>query len=131
MVSLELNADEKTIQLVMESPNWCKMYLNDKREIFSLGADALEIVISRLLIGFLSVPNRKYFTYQNKKMFSIVNLSEPHSVIAGRDIADGGLELAFLGIDNDKIHTITLTIENKQEWIRKITAFLCEKYVHK
>lgn len=124
MVSLELSADEKKILLVVENLNWCRMYLNDKGEVFSLGADSLEIIISRLLLGFLSVPNRKYFTYQSKKMFSIVNLSDPHSVIAGRDIADSGLELLFLGIDDDKIHTLTLTIENKQEWIRKITASL-------
>lgn len=131
MKSLELHADDKTIRFTVENADWCKMYLNDNEEDFPLGADSLEIILSRLLIGFLSVPDRKYFTYQDKQMFSIVSLSDPHSVIAGRDTADHGLELLFLGIDDDQIHSIVLTIEDKQKWICEIMTFLCKKYVHR
>ncbi len=131
MTSLELHADDKTIRFTVENADWCKMYLNDNEEDFPLGADSLEIILSRLLIGFLSVPDRKYFTYQDKQMFSIVSLSDPHSVIAGRDTVDHGLELLFLGIDDDQIHSLTLTIEDKQKWICEIMTFLCKKYVHR
>lgn len=39
--------------------------------------------------------------------------------------------MRFLGIDNDQIHSIVLTIEDKQKWICEIMTFLCKKYVHR
>ncbi len=100
MEQLNLKVKDKTLQFVIKHPcsesYWCELFLVDETNNIRLGADSLDIILSRLLIAFLPAKNRKFFEYQSQKMFSIINLMEPHFVIAGVERENLGLELILI-----------------------------------
>ena len=96
----------------------------DETNNIRLGADSLDIILSRLLIAFLPAKNRKFFEYQSQKMFSIINLMEPHFVIAGVERENLGLELILIDSNEKIISSIHLFRDNIEEWIENIISFL-------
>ena len=128
MEQLNLKVKDKSLQFVIKHPcsesYWCELFLVDETNNIRLGADSLDIILSRLLIAFLPAKNRKFFEYQSQKMFSIINLMEPHFVIAGVERENLGLELILIDSNEKIISSIHLFRDNIEEWIENIISFL-------
>lgn len=124
MGELELVVNRKGLKLVIENKSWCRVYLIDNEIVVMLGANSLEKIVSKLLIAFVNMENKKYFTYQGIKMFTVLNMMEPHSVIAGKLRNDLGLELVVLDKEGNIVPIVSLLMENIVEWIEKLTIFM-------
>ena len=124
MDELELIVDNKKIKLVVNSKQWCKLYFIQNDNIFKLGADDLGVIISKLMIAFVSNVDRKYVLYKGEQMFTIFCLMEPHTTITGRDINNSGLELFCIKDGGEIIPLVTLSIEDIRRWIIQLTDFM-------
>ena len=78
------------------------------------------------MIGFLSLNNRKFFSYSGMEMFTILNVMGSHAVIAGRGV-DDVLELIFLNTKGEVIPLMCVTDKIKVDWITEIVSFLKTK----
>ena len=88
MDEVELKANDNTIKFVIEKRKWCRIYFVKHNTIIKLGADALDIIIPKLVHAINTDAERKYFLYKEMKIFTILCLMEPHTVIVGRNTHD-------------------------------------------
>ena len=122
---LMLETYEGKIKLVVCDNGWCKMHWISNKEDLLLGADSVEIIISKLLT-FLSEKletERKYFVYKEMKLFTILNLMGPLATIAGMEVDNYGIKLIFLDYKGDVTQLGVLSIEDKKVWIKKLTEY--------
>lgn len=123
MDGIILSVEKKSLKLLPEKNNWCQVYFIGDKDI-RLGANSIDKVISGLLIAFLPHQNKKAFYYGGLKLFTIINLMDSHSVIAGHVKTEDRLELIFLNSEGNVIPMMTLTTEIKADWIVQICTFL-------
>lgn len=124
MDELVLEACEKKIKMIIHNRAWCQMYLLENDNAIILGENSLEIIISKLLNSFVPEKKRKYFIYNNEKLFTVVNLMGSHAVIAAKESEDFGIELIFLSNEGNMIPMVTLYREDIKEWINKLIKFI-------
>ena len=126
---LTLKNGTKSIRFVISYDNysggWCELYFHDGSRELKLGANDEETVFSKLMIGFLSLNNRKFFSYSGMEMFTILYVM-PHAIIAGRGV-DDVLELIFLNTKGEVIPLMCVTDKIKVDWITEIVSFLKTK----
>lgn len=126
MDELELEAHGRKVKLIIQDVTWCELYLLADNQVIYLGGERLNVIISQLLISFIPEKDRKYFTYQDMELFTVFNLMGPHAVVAGRERDNFGIELIFLSTEGNVIPMVTLSIEDKKEWISKLIKFMTD-----
>lgn len=124
MVEVELGAQGGKIKLLIHDSAWCEIHLLANDSVINLGGENLERIISRLMISFIPEKDRKYFIYQDMKLFTVFNLMGPHAVVAGRERDDFGIELIFLSNEGNVIPMVVLSTEDIKEWIAILTKFM-------
>ncbi len=124
---IDLKAGDRILRLkysTVGSIQWCELYLVADNMETRLAAEALEIFLSRLIIGFMDRKDRKYFCHQNMELFTITPLGDALSVLAGRITDSGELELIFIATHGEITRLMTLTEEDKINWIQTIFEHL-------
>lgn len=124
MNELELVVDRKGLKLVIQNRNWCRVYLIKNDTMILLGANSLEKILSKLLIAFIPMKNIKSFIYLGVQMTTVLNLMEPHSVIAKKKSEDSELELVALNQEGSVLSLVKLSQNNITDWIEKLTIFM-------
>ncbi len=102
---------------------WCELYFVADNMETRLAAEALEIFLSRLIIGFMNRKDRKFERYQGMDVFSITNLQDALSMLIGHT-ESGDLELIFIATHGEITRLMTLTEEDKIQWIQTIFEHL-------
>ncbi len=123
MDELKLEANGRHLKFITYDGVWCEVHYQRNNEEITLGGERLDTIITKLLISFLPEKNRKYFVYQDTEMFSVFNLMSPHSLIAGKERENFGIELIFLSNEGNLIPMFTLSIQDKKEWMSDIIKF--------
>ena len=129
MHELTLKSETKSIRFVISENGWCQLYFHDGSKALKLGANDEKTVFSKLILGFLCLHNRNYFTYSGMEMFTIMNIMDSHATIAGREI-NNTLELLFLNPEGQVMPLMYLSEDLKSEWITQIISFLTDKKCH-
>lgn len=124
MDKIELKVDNKMLRLIISENNWCQIYFVEDDKNIKLGANSLNIIISKLLISFLPFQNNNFFWYSGLEMFTIMNLMDSHSVIAGHIKSENELELIFLDTAGKVVPLMSLTTEIEKNWITQICTLL-------
>ena len=91
-----------------------------------LGGETIERILSRLVISFMEIEDRKFFNYHEFEMYTITTLQGSPSVLAGRIDESGELELVFLDTPGNIIPLMKLTMADKVKWITQIFEYLTE-----
>ena len=123
MDEIELYAGKNGIKLVVHEQQWCEMYLIQNNIITRLGADSMHVVISKLLIAFVSMQNRKYF--RNSELFGVMALMDPLTTIAGRD-NNSELELFCIKDGGNIIPLVTLSGDDIKRWVKQLKDVMKE-----
>ncbi len=124
---IDLKAGDRILQLRYSSESsfqWCEIYLVVDNMETRLAALDLDKFLSRLVIGFLDRKNRKFHCRQNMELFTITPLMAAHSELMGRITESGDLELIFISTHGKIIRLMTLTEEDKIQWIQTIFEHL-------
>ena len=104
---------------------WCEIYFITENAETYLAARPLEMLLSKLLIAFMDIQDRKYISYQGmQNVFTISSLECCHATLLGNKTESGELELIFEGTYGDLMKLATLTEEDKINWIETIFAQL-------
>lgn len=124
MDELELVVNRKGLKLVIQDKNWCRVYLINNDTMIILGANSFEKIVSKLLKALISKKNTKNFIYKGIKMSTVLNLMDPHTVIAKKERKgeELGLELVVLDKEGDILPLVNLSTEDIVEWIEKLTV---------
>ena len=126
---LILKSENKAIRFAISYDNtikggWCELIFCDGSKKIKLGGYDTKTIFSKLLIGFLPLKERNYFTYSGMKLFTVMCIS-PHAVIAGRE-DDDRLKLFFIDTQGKIFPLLYITDEIKIKWISEIISFLAE-----
>ncbi len=89
-----------------------------------LAAHELDIFFTKLVIGFMDRKDRKFEHYQGMDVFTITNLQDAHSMLIGHITESGDLELIFIATYGEITRLMTLTEEDKINWIQTIFEHL-------
>lgn len=124
---IDLKAGDRILRLKY-SPitysQWCELYLVTDNMETRLAAFSLDEFLSKLVIGFMDQKDRKYYCYQNMELFTITPLSDAHSMLVGHITESGDLELIFIATHGEITRLMTLTEEDKINWIQTIFEHL-------
>ena len=112
--------------IIKYSSNWSDIYISKNDSIKKLGSQALDVLISDIIISFLNIKDRKYFEYMGDRLFTISNLMDSHSVIAGKYINDD-LELIHLDTYGKKFYLCSLNENQRIDWIKQIFKSIISK----
>ncbi len=124
---IDLKAGDRILRLRYSSESsfqWCDIYLVVDNMETRLAALDLDKFLSRLVIAFMDRKERKYYCHQNMELFTITPLMAAHSVLAGRITDSGDLELIFIATHGEITRLMTLTEEDKIQWIQTIFEHL-------
>lgn len=100
---------------------WCMVYFVTEKEVIYLSARILETLLSSLLTAFIDIPDRKYVSHKGmENCFSVSALEDPLAMILGNQMESGELELVYEGTYGYIIKLMTLTNEDKINWIETI-----------
>lgn len=122
MDELELVVNRKGLKLVIQDKDWCKVYLINNHTMIILGSNSIKKIVSKLLKALISNENTKNFIYQGIKMSTVLNLMDPHTVIAKKERKGEELELVVLDKEGDILPVVNLSTEDIVEWIEKLTV---------
>lgn len=129
MRELELKCGQTSVRLEIACdvlPNgWCTIYYYDGDSELRLGANDAKTVFTKLLTGLSRISDRAFFIYQDVELFTVMNVMDSHSTIAGRE-ADDRLELFHISTDGEITKLACLTDEIKRQWITDVISFLME-----
>lgn len=124
MDEIELSVGEKKLKIVVEKNGWSRLYFTKDDLTIKLGADCLDVIVSKLLIAFAANMDRKYFSYKGMEMFTVFCLMEPHAAVVGRDIHNSEIELLFIEDGGNIIPLFTLSIDDMKNWIKQLVDFM-------
>lgn len=122
MDELELVVNRKGLKLVIQDKDRCKVYLINNDTMIILGSNSIKKIVSKLLKALISNENTKNFIYQGIKMSTVLNLMDPHTVIAKKERKGEELELVVLDKEGDILPVVNLSTEDIVEWIEKLTV---------
>ena len=125
---IELKADEKMLKLTITDNEWCQVYLVEDKEEIRLGANGFCRILSKFVITFMP-SQKKYFQYGGIEMFTIMNLMDSHSVVAGRKKSETELELIFIDTNGNIRPMMTVTTEVEVDWIKQLCKYLTNRYL--
>lgn len=123
MDEIILGFENSKIKMLIHDNLWCEMYLVKNKEVIALGGERLKKIISGLSNVLNPKIDRKYFDYQNMKLFTIFNLMGPHAVITGRKCNDSKIELIFLDVNGGVMPMVHLSLEDITEWVNKLEKY--------
>ncbi len=103
---------------------WCELYLVADNMETRLAADILDEFLPKLVIGFMDRKDRNFHCRQNMELFTITPLQDAHSELMGRITESGDLELIHEGSYGEITRLMTLTEEDKVQWIQAIFEHL-------
>lgn len=126
---LILKKDNKFLKFVVINKLWYEIYLCENNMEIKLGANSPDRIFCSLITSFLLVEERKYFTFSNMKLFTVMNLMDSHSVIAGY-YKNKQLELVFIDSSGNIIPMMSLSSEIEAEWIKEIISFILYNKEH-
>ncbi len=124
---IDLKAGDRILRLKYSpimSCQWCELYLVTDNMETRLAAFPLDEFLSKLVIGFMDQKDRKFHCRQNMELFTITPLSDAHSELVGRITDSGDLELIFIATHGEITRLMTLTEEDKIQWIQIIFEHL-------
>lgn len=100
---------------------WCEIYYITENEETYLAARVLDILLSKLLIAFIDVPDRRYVSYKGmQNAFTISSLECSHSALLGNKTESGELEIIFEGTQGELMKLATLSVEDQIDWVKSI-----------
>ncbi len=124
---IDLKAGDRILRLKYSpvgSFQWCDLYLVADNMETRLAAKQLEKFLSSLIIGFMDQKDRKFEHYQGMDVFTFTNLEAAHSMLIGHITESGDLELIFIATHGEITRLMTLTEEDKIQWIQTIFEHL-------
>ena len=127
MDAIKLKTSKQSLKVVIDNKNWCDVFFAEDSKERRLGAQSLDRILPNLLISFLPLENRNFFVYSEQEMFTIANLVDAHSVIAGKINNNKELELIYLDTDGNIFPMMILNEETKIQWIKDICFYLTDK----
>lgn len=126
---LILKKDNKFLKFVVINKFWYELYLCENNIKIKLGANSPDRIFDGLITSFLPVEERKYFMFSNMKLFTVMNLMDSHSTIAGY-YKNKQLELFFIDTSGNIIPMMSLSLETETEWIKEIISFILYNKEH-
>lgn len=126
---LILKKDNKFLKFVVVNKFWYELYLCENNMEIKLGANSPDRIFDGLITSFLPVEERKYFMFSNMKLFTVVNLMDSHSTIAGY-YKNNQLELVFIDTIGNIMPMMSLSAEIETEWIKEIISFILYNKEH-
>lgn len=126
---LILKKDNKFLKFTVINKFWYEIYLCENYMEIKLGANSPDRIFCGLITSFLPVEERKYFTFSNMKLFTVMNLMDSHSTIAGY-YKNNMLELFFIDTSGNIIPMMSLSPEIETEWIKEIISFIIYNKEH-
>ncbi len=127
MGMIDLKAGDRILRLkysTVGSIQWCELYLVVNNMETRLAAEALDIFLPGLVIGFVDQKDRKFVYRHNMETFLISGLLGPISMLEGHITESGDLELIHEGSYGEITRLMTLTEEDKIQWIQTIFEHL-------
>ncbi len=124
---IDLKAGDRILRLKYSpvgSFQWCELYLVADNIETRLAAEALDIFLPKLVIGFMDQKDREFERYQGMDVFTITNLMDALSMLIGHITESGDLELIFIATHGEITRLMTLTEEDKINWIQTIFEHL-------
>lgn len=122
MAEIDLEAEGKTLKLIYEVRDiivWCEIYFVKDGVKTCLGGDTIERILSKLVIGFMDIEDRKFHNYRGLELYQITTL-QPHSILAGRIDDCGDLELLYIDTPGNITPLMKLAEDEKINWINQI-----------
>ena len=111
-----------TQRLIISSTNngsftWCTLFVETEDRLVALGSESLDILKKKLIPALRSIDTQKAQEFRGVNIFTLINMSEPHSSIAASPLDDGGLDLYMLDINNKFYRVMRLDRRNVDEFI--------------
>ena len=127
MATIDLEAENQILRLdykIQDRVVGCTMYHIKDGKVMRLGEETLDRILSKLIVGFLEIEDRKFFTYSGLEMYTVVILMASPSVLAAQIEEPGVLRLIFLDTPGNVFPLMRLTTEDKINWITQISEHM-------
>lgn len=116
--------DKDKLIIVIKNGNWSEVYIEHEKKRIKLGSQGLDNILYGIILSFLNIRERSLFQYLDYNLFTIVNLMDSHSVIAGRYIKDK-LELYHLETRGKLQYLLSLNELSRINFIKDV----CKKII--
>lgn len=126
MVELIMSAGQKKIIFCPNSDYWSTVFFEKDDIKEKIGAQSLDKILFGFILAFMNVNEKKFFTYQKSELFTIVNLVDSLSVVAGRYV-DDDLEIYHIQTDGNLVWLLTLDEKQRINFTQDVFKFIFER----
>jgi hypothetical protein len=114
---VELIAPEAVLRLRIDEDGWCEVLLEKGARRYTLGAEAVTIVVERLLRGLADkLVGQSAGEIENVAVRWVLSLAERHASVYAADVGDQRV-LFFQAEDGSLISRVPLSDAVRQMWL--------------
>ena len=123
MTELSLSSDKEKLIIKTRNNNWSDVYIEKNSKRVKLGSQSLDTILYSFIISFIELSDRTFFEYLDYKLFTVVNLMDSHSVIAGR-YHENNIELYHLDTNGNVQYLLSLSEPQRIKFIKETCSII-------